>query len=115
MVRAEVDSGALSIDDGLNNVVPEHFVLRQNYPNPFNPVTNISFEIPEFSKAHLAIFDLTGREIITLIDNANMNSGRYHYKLDASELPSGMYFYRLVALSQSGKDYSDTKKLILLK
>ena len=115
MVRAEVDSGALSIDDEYSNVIPENFVLRQNYPNPFNPVTNISFEIPEFSKAHLAIFDLTGREVLTLIDNANMNTGRYQYQLNASELPSGMYFYRLVAVSESGENYSDTKKLILLK
>ena len=115
MVRVEVDSGVLAIDDDLVNVIPENFILRQNYPNPFNPVTNISFEIPEFAKTHLAVFDLTGREVKTLVNNENMNAGRYIYQLNAADLPSGMYFYRMSAISEAGHRFSDTKKLVLLK
>ncbi|HJL75448.1 MAG TPA: T9SS type A sorting domain-containing protein, partial [Candidatus Marinimicrobia bacterium] len=115
MVRVEVDSGVLAIDDDLVNVIPENFTLRQNYPNPFNPVTNISFEIPEFAKTHLAVFDLTGREVKTLVNNENMNAGRYIYQLNAADLPSGMYFYRILAISEAGHRFSDTKKLVLLK
>ncbi len=115
MVRAEVDSGVLAIDDDLVNVIPENFTLRQNYPNPFNPVTNISFEIPEFAKTHLAVFDLTGREVKTLVNNENMNAGRYVYQLNIADLPSGMYFYKISAISEAGHRFSDTKKLVLIK
>jgi hypothetical protein len=115
MVRVDVDSGVLAIDDDLYDVVPEKFTLRQNYPNPFNPVTNIDLELPEFAKTHLAIFDITGREVITLINNENLNAGHYRYQVNANGLPSGMYFYRMVAISTSGNKYTDTKKLVLLK
>ena len=115
MVRADVDSGVLAIDDDLVNTIPEHFTLKQNYPNPFNPVTNIVFELPEFAKTHLAVFDLTGREVRTLVNNENLNAGHYRYQLNASSLPSGMYFYRMMAVSDAGHTYTDTKKLVLLK
>ena len=115
MVRADVDSGVLAIDDDLVNTIPEHFTLKQNYPNPFNPVTNIVFELPEFAKTHLAVFDLTGREVRTLVNNENLNAGHYRYQLNASSLPSGMYFYRMMAVSDVGHTYTDTKKLVLLK
>jgi len=115
MVRADVDSGVLAIDDDLVNTIPEHFTLKQNYPNPFNPVTNIVFELPEFAKTHLAVFDLTGREVRTLVNNENLNAGHYRYQLNASGLPSGMYFYRMTAVSDAGHTYTDTKKLVLLK
>ncbi len=115
MVRVEIDSGVLAIGDDLNNMIPDNFTLSQNYPNPFNPVTNIVFELPEFAKTNLAIFDLTGREVKTLVNNENLNAGHYRYQLNAGGLPSGMYFYRMSAVSESGNKYSDTKKLVLLK
>lgn len=115
MVRVEIDSGVLAIGDDFNNMIPDNFTLSQNYPNPFNPVTNIVFELPEFAKTNLAIFDLTGREVKTLVNNENLNAGHYRYQLNAGGLPSGMYFYRMSAVSESGNKYSDTKKLVLLK
>ncbi len=115
MVRADVDSGVLAIDDDLVNTIPEYFTLKQNYPNPFNPVTNIVFELPEFAKTHLAVFDLTGREVRTVVNNENLNAGHYRYQLNASGLPSGMYFYRMTAVSDANHTYTDTKKLVLLK
>ena len=115
MVRVDVDSGVLAIGDDFNDIIPETFTLKQNYPNPFNPVTNIEFDLPEFAKTHLAVFDVTGREILTIVNNENLNAGHYRYQVKASELPSGMYFYRVSAVSGSGTKFSDTKKLVLLK
>ncbi len=115
MVRVDVDSGVLAVGDDISNLVPNTFVLKQNYPNPFNPVTNIEFDLPVFAKTHLAIYDISGREIMTLVQNENLNAGHYHYQLNASDLPSGMYFYRMTAISETGEQYSDSKKLVLLK
>lgn len=115
MVRVDVDSGLLAIGNELNNVIPKTFTLKQNYPNPFNPATNIEFDLPEFARTHLAVFDVTGREIITIVNNENLNAGHYRYQLNASGLSSGIYFYRIIAVSESGNDFFDTKKLIMLK
>jgi len=89
--------------------VPGEFSLKQNYPNPFNPVTKIDFDIPLNTNVNLKIFDLTGREIKTLLNGA-LNSGYYSIEFDASQLPSGIYYYSL-----KSEEYSSTKKLILLK
>ena len=91
------------------NEIPQRFSLSQNYPNPFNPVTNINFSIPMQVTVKLAVFDVTGKEVARLIDNI-VNAGKYSYDFDAVNLPSGTYFYRLTA-----GDYSETKKMILIK
>jgi photosystem II stability/assembly factor-like uncharacterized protein len=88
---------------------PAEFSLYQNYPNPFNPSTKISFDISKVSFVRLSVYDLLGREIKTLIDE-DMNAGKYEVELDASELPSGTYFYRISAGSNS-----KTKKMTILK
>ena len=92
---------------------PEEFKLSQNYPNPFNPSTQIQFSIKENSFVSLKIFDILGKEIKTLV-NEELDAGNYKYKFNTSNsievLPSGIYFYRLVADS-----FTDTKKMILLK
>ena len=89
--------------------VPESFSLSQNYPNPFNPVTNITLHIAESGFVSLNVFDLTGREVITPV-NEVLHSGIYKVDVNMSEFPSGVYFYRL----ESGK-FSETKKMILTK
>jgi serine protease len=94
-------------DDG--NGLPTVYSLGQNYPNPFNPVTTISYAIPEAGKVSLKIFDLLGREILTLVDR-DQTAGTYRESFDASRLPSGVYFYKLT----SG-NFSDAKKMILMK
>lgn len=97
---------------GLNNIgtaVPEYFSLYQNYPNPFNPSTKISFELPKSSFAKLIVYDITGKEIKTLV-NENLRAGAYEYEWDGINIPSGVYFYKLIA-----GDYSETRKMVLVK
>ncbi len=97
--------------------MPTNFALYQNYPNPFNPTTKISFVIPadvETLRAtslqtRLVVFDLLGREVATILNNP-MLAGKYEIEFDASDLPSGIYFYSL-----SFSNYSDTKKMVLIK
>lgn len=91
------------------NEVPAAFSLSQNYPNPFNPVTSIKFNIPVTGLVKLSVFDITGREVATLVNN-EMNAGIYTADFDASNLSSGIYFYRLT----SG-NFNETKKMILVK
>ena len=84
----------------LNNVVeigvPGKFNLSQNYPNPFNPTTKIDFEVPKDSKIKLVIYDVTGKEVQTLV-NDNRAAGYYTIDFNASNLSSGIYFYQLLA------------------
>ena len=74
--------------------LPARATLHQNYPNPFNPTTVISYQVPEQSQVRLAVYDLTGRRIDTLVD-AVQGAGEYYVTWDASQLASGVYFYRL--------------------
>jgi len=91
--------------------IPQKFVLHQNYPNPFNPATKITFEIPKNEFISLKVYDISGREVASLI-NANLPAGYHTVSLNASEfnLSSGVYFYKL-----NSADYSAIKKMILLK
>jgi len=83
--------------------------LKQNYPNPFNQSTTISFSIPSKSFVSLKIYDLQGREVATIFSE-EIPAGDYTRQWDATDLSSGIYFYRLQAGS-----YSEAKKLILLR
>jgi len=98
----------------ISEIVPDEYYLSQNYPNPFNPVTNLEFGISlaagVLGFVSLKIYDMLGNEVVTLV-NANLNPGTYKYNFDASALPSGSYFYRLVI---EGK-IIDTKRMVLLK
>jgi hypothetical protein len=89
--------------------VPTGFSLFQNYPNPFNPTTTISYELSANSFVSLKVYDVLGREVTTLVAKTQ-TAGNHSVTLDASNLPSGVYLYRL----QAGI-YSNTKKLLLLK
>ena len=89
--------------------VPVTFSLDQNYPNPFNPCTNIRFAIAESRLVRLAVFDLLGREVATLLYE-NLPPGNYSVQWDGTNFSSGVYVYRL----QTG-NFVATKKMILLK
>jgi len=89
--------------------VPRSFRLSQNYPNPFNPSTTIEFALPHSGLATLKIFNLLGEEVTTLV-NEMLPAGTYRIGWNANSSPSGVYFYQL----QAG-DFTETKKLILLK
>ncbi len=94
--------------------VPEEFVLAQNFPNPFNPSTTIRFNIPSRSRVRLTIFNLLGQEIAELA-NEEMNAGSCEKTWNAN-VASGMYFYRIEAVSVTdGKRFVDVKKMLLLK
>ena len=89
--------------------VPDKFFLEQNYPNPFNPVTTIAYGIPQAGNVKLKVFDMSGREIKTLI-NEFKDAGYYTAKFDASGISSGAYVYRI----ESG-NFIAVKKMIFLK
>ena len=96
---------------------PNEYKLKQNYPNPYNPTTNIEFAIPIDGFVTLGIYDVTGREIDYLI-NEFKKRGSYIVSFNVSDLPSGVYFYRLTAgnpKSSSGQVFIDAKKMVLLK
>ena len=93
----------------VNNEIPSEFSLSQNYPNPFNPVTNIKFSIPKTGLVKLTVYDATGRETAALF-NGELSAGTYSYDFDASQLTSGIYFYRLEA-----NEFTQTKKMVLIK
>jgi len=88
---------------------PRAFVLNQNYPNPFNPMTNIRFELPVSSFVSLRVFDILGREI-TILAGEELKPGSYSRVFDGTNLPSGIYFYRL----QTAQNIY-VKKMLLLK
>ncbi|MBK8552274.1 MAG: T9SS type A sorting domain-containing protein [Ignavibacteria bacterium] len=97
---------------GIQNIgteIPTNYSLSQNYPNPFNPVTNLKFGISDLGFVSLKIFDLLGKEVVTLV-NDKLNPGTYRVEFDAGSLTSGVYFYRLT----SG-DFTDTKRMLLVK
>ncbi|RPI15518.1 MAG: T9SS C-terminal target domain-containing protein [Ignavibacteriae bacterium] len=92
-----------------NNEVPSYFKLEQNYPNPFNPTTTINYSVPVTSEVSIKVYDMLGHEILTLVKEQK-NAGNYSVVLNASELASGIYFYKLTAGS-----FIDTKKISLVK
>jgi hypothetical protein len=89
------------------------FELEQNYPNPFNPVTGISYSIPFGSYVTLKVYDLLGREISTLV-NGSQNAGSYKVNFDGSNLSSGIYFYRITAITGSTR-FEKIEKMSLIK
>jgi hypothetical protein len=123
VIMKTTDGGTTYVEPNIESL-PESYALYQNYPNPFNPTTKIKFEIPalsfplaqQISEASsvgnpviLKVFDIAGREVATLV-NEKLQPGFYEVTFDGSNLPSGVYFYRLTAGS-----FKDTKKLVLQK
>lgn len=94
---------------GGSSALPKEYALLQNYPNPFNPVTVIRFEVPSSKFVTLKVYDLLGREVATLVNEAKQ-PGTYDVTFDATNLPSGVYFYRLTA-----GEFVATRKLVLLR
>lgn len=93
----------------ISKEVPKDFYLFQNYPNPFNPTTNIKYQITKTSIVKITVYDILGKEIVTLV-NEKENSGIYEIQWNAVNFPSGVYFYKLTS-----NDFTETKKMVLLK
>lgn len=98
-----------SVDVNEPDVLPEEFHLYINYPNPFNPTTTINYSIQKAGEVNLKVYDMLGTEVASLV-NERQEAGNYSIEFNASDLPSGIYVYRL-----SAGNFVDTKKLILLK
>lgn len=105
----KLTSDQVGIDSETNKLLPDKFILHQNYPNPFNPRTTIYFELPNPHFVTLKVYDLLGREVKTLIDEQK-HAGTHNVIFDASQLTSGIYFYRL----QAG-DFIELKRMAILK
>ncbi len=90
--------------------LPTGFMLHQNYPNPFNPTTHIQFDLAKAGNVSLTVFDVTGRQVATLLDNENLGAGVHTLNFDATGLSSGVYFSRLDIGGTSM-----TRKMVLLK
>ncbi len=91
---------------------PDNFSLTQNYPNPFNPSTKISYSIPSEGKVSLSIFDMTGKEVKSLV-NSLQSAGYYSVSFDGSSLASGVYYYRVTVTGQN--NFVATRKMLLVK
>jgi hypothetical protein len=91
------------------NIRVETYRLEQNYPNPFNPTTNITYVLPKAENVSLKVYDVLGREVATLVNEVKP-AGAYTVPFNASNLASGVYFYKLQAGS-----FVQTKKMMLVK
>jgi len=98
-----------AVRNDIDEDIPKFTTLRMNFPNPFNPITTIKYDLSEDVHVTIKIYDILGREVMTLVDGFQ-EAGYKSVTLDASTLPSGVYFYRMTA----GR-YTDIKKMILLK
>jgi len=97
----------------ISGEVPKEFRLYDNYPNPFNPTTTIKFDIPKSSDVRLSVYDMTGREIETLV-NEQLPAGTYETKWDGSKYASGIYFVRLTENSPRREQLA-IRKMVLAK
>ncbi|MDH7603394.1 MAG: carbohydrate binding domain-containing protein [Melioribacter sp.] len=99
----------VTVDVENENQKPLTYNLYQNYPNPFNPITTIEFALPVSGKVRLSLYDILGRKVKEIASGI-FDAGNHKIKLDASNLTSGIYYYKLEA-----NDFISVKKLILMK
>lgn len=100
--------------DPVASMIPKEFELAQNYPNPFNPSTQIKYAIPVDGHVTMRIYDIAGREVMNLLNDVKP-AGFYTVNFNASNLSSGMYFYRLEVYSGNERKYMATKRMVLIK
>jgi hypothetical protein len=115
-ITATENGGITGIDEENFNF-PNLFKLSQNYPNPFNPSTTILYNLQNAEFVTLKVYDLLGREVATLV-NKRQTAGSYSLLFDASQLSSGLYFYKITAgdpSTGSGQGFSKTRKMVLMK
>ncbi len=93
---------------------PSAFDVFQNYPNPSNPSTKIDFQLPFAGRVSLKVYDVSGREVATILDR-HLESGYYTNVFDGTNTSSGVYFYRITAVSDDGRSFSKTMKMIVVK
>ena len=94
--------------------LPDEFVLEQNYPNPFNPSTSIQFSLPADADVTIAVYNLVGEKVAE-VASGDFSAGKHKVSFDASNLTSGVYFYRIDAATGNGNNFSSMKKMTLIK
>lgn len=99
----------VGVAEGGSDAIPAQIMLEQNYPNPFNPSTNLAYALPNAAKVHLAIYDVLGRKVATLVDKFQQ-AGAYSVRFEASGLSTGLYFYRLETDA-----FTKTRKMLLVR
>jgi hypothetical protein len=107
--KAEWEDWLTGVKREDNASIPSEYTLSQHYPNPFIPTTEISFSIPASGNTTLAIYNVLGQKVATLVSK-ELTAGSYKYQFDASNLTSGIYFYKL-----QSNEYSQVRKMMLLK
>lgn len=116
--RAGTQDGILSNTVRVSNEegvgLPEHFSLQGNYPNPFNPTTTIQFDLPEAAQVRVDVVDMLGRQVMTVPEQAMTAGANQRIALDASDLASGIYLYRVVARGVS-QTHIQTATMTLIK
>lgn len=98
-----------TIIESPENKILSIYSLSQNFPNPFNPVTTISYSVSRKSNVRLVLYNSLGQKISVLVDKEHLQ-GHYDVKLDGTDLPSGVYFYRIIS-----DNFVETKKMILIR
>jgi hypothetical protein len=93
----------------VTTIAPENFEISQNYPNPFNPTTKIEFKVPQQSNVNIKVYNTIG-EVVAVLLNDQLETGNHTVSFDASNLPSGIYIYRIET-----EDFSQSMKMTLLK
>ena len=89
--------------------IPSEYSLAQNYPNPFNPVTSIEYTLPEAANVKVEVYNLLGQVVEVLVDSGQ-EAGYHSVQWDASDVASGVYFYRLTA-----GYFTATKRMVLMR
>lgn len=128
--RVVINAGDSNIDVYIDNIslimepetgiadsppAPVNYILYRNYPNPFNSRTIIQYDVPEISRVKIVIYNILGKPVKTLVDKPQP-AGFYRTEFDASQLSSGIYFYKMFANSLiSGKTFRDVKKMMFIK
>ncbi len=94
--------------------LPGNFILKQNFPNPFNPSTTIEYDLPSNSNVKLTIYNALGKEILVAV-NGYKPAGKYYYRFNAANLPSGIYIYKLSTHNNLGNEFHQAQKMLLIK
>lgn len=113
-LKFRMTSEVNDIDSEENAGIPNQFALRQNYPNPFNPSTVIAYELPEDAFVNIAVYAITGEKVAELL-NAEKSAGYHKITFNADGYATGIYLLRIEAASYNGKQFTDTKKMLLLR
>lgn len=108
-ILLKTTNGGFTAIQPVSNKIPKEFKLYQNYPNPFNPISKIEYQIAKLSDVKVVVYDVLGDEVSVLV-NEELKPGTYEVQFDGTNYPSGVYYYKL-----SAGDYTETRKLVLIK